>query len=58
MNSYYKDPDPAETRDWLDSLEGLIHVEGPEKADFLLRELVNRARDRGVTTSPGIITPY
>jgi len=58
MSSYYKDPDPAETRDWLDSLEGLIQAEGPEKADFLLRELVNRARSSGVTTSPGIITPY
>jgi len=58
MSSYYKDPDPSETKDWLDSLEGLIAAEGPEKADYLLRELTDRARVLGVTTSPGILTPY
>ncbi len=58
MSSYYKDPDPQETRDWLDSLEGVIRHEGEEKADFLLQELTDRARSRGVTTSPGILSPY
>jgi pyruvate dehydrogenase E1 component len=58
MSSYYKDPDPAETRDWLKSLEGLVRVEGKEKADYLLCRLTERARSLGVTTSPGILTPY
>ena len=58
MSTYYQDPDPQETQDWLDSLEGVIRYEGNEKADFLLRRLTDRARDRGVSTSPGILTPY
>lgn len=58
MSSYFKDPDPAETRDWLESLEALIATEGKEKADYLLRQLTHKARSFGVSTSPGIITPY
>lgn len=58
MSSYYKDPDPAETTDWLQSLEGVIEAEGKEKADYLLRVLTDQARKKGVSTSPGILTPY
>ncbi len=58
MRSYYNDPDPAETGDWLESLDGVIRHEGAEKADYLLRKLTDRARERGVVTSPGILTPY
>jgi pyruvate dehydrogenase E1 component len=58
MSSYYNDPDPEETQDWLESLDGVIENEGNEKADYLLRELTDRAREKGVSTSPGILTPY
>ncbi len=58
MSSYYKDPDPQETQDWLDSLEGVIQHEGGEKVDFLLQKLTERARAKGVATSPGILSPY
>ena len=58
MSSYYKDPDPQETEDWLESLEAVIEAEGKEKADYLLRILTDRARSHGVSTSPGILTPY
>lgn len=58
MSSYYKDPDPQETRDWLESLDGVIEYEGGEKADFLLQELTERARSRGIATYPGILTSY
>ncbi|MDC7246218.1 MAG: pyruvate dehydrogenase (acetyl-transferring), homodimeric type [Sphaerochaetaceae bacterium] len=54
----FHDPDPGETRDWLDSLEGVIRTEGPEKTDFLLQELTQSARNQGVNTSPGVISPY
>lgn len=56
--SYYKDTDPSETLEWLESLEGLIKQEGGAKADYLLRELTQRARALGVRTSPGVISPY
>jgi pyruvate dehydrogenase E1 component len=58
MSSYYKDPDPNETQDWIDSLKGVIWQEGGEKADYLLCRLTDIARALGVSTSPGILTPY
>ena len=58
MSSYYKDPDPQETEDWIESLAAVIAKEGSEKADYLLRELTDRARAFGVSTSPGVLTPY
>jgi pyruvate dehydrogenase E1 component len=58
MSSYYKDPDKLETEDWLESIEGVVEFEGNEKADYLLQELTDRARSLGVSTSPGLISPY
>ena len=46
MSAYFNDPDPAETNDWLQSLDGVIAQEGGEKADYLLRTLTDRARSR------------
>ncbi|MDX9983906.1 MAG: pyruvate dehydrogenase (acetyl-transferring), homodimeric type, partial [Sphaerochaeta sp.] len=54
----FHDPDPAETKDWLQSLEGVIQKEGDQKADYLLSELTQAARSKGVVTSPGVISPY
>jgi len=54
----FHDPDPAETNDWLESLEGVIANEGEQKTDYLLSELTQTARNKGVTTSPGVISPY
>ncbi len=56
--TYFHDPDPQETEDWLDSLAALIAREGGEKADYLLGRLTARARELGVSTSPGLLTPY
>jgi len=58
MNSFFQDPDPQETKDWLDSLQGVIEHEGAEKAEYLLSALTDRARELGVAASPGLLTPY
>jgi pyruvate dehydrogenase E1 component len=29
---YTRDTDPAETKEWLESLEGVIEIDGPERA--------------------------
>ena len=58
MEKYYHDPDPLETNEWLESLDGVIRYEGSEKTDYLLRELTDRARSKGVLTSPGVLSPY
>jgi pyruvate dehydrogenase E1 component len=43
---YTRDTDPVETQEWLDSLEGVIEVEGPERAHFLLNRVMDGARQR------------
>jgi pyruvate dehydrogenase E1 component len=41
------DPDSLETREWLDALEAVIEREGPERAHYLLEQLVDKARRSG-----------
>jgi pyruvate dehydrogenase E1 component len=38
------DPDPTETQEWLDALDGIVQSRGRERADFLLRKVLKRAR--------------
>ena len=54
----FHDPDPAETKDLFESLEGVIEHEGNQKTDYLLSELTQAARKKGVATSPGVVSPY
>ena len=35
-----RDLDPVETQEWLDSLDGVLDVEGPERAHFLIEQVV------------------
>ncbi|MGZ5033848.1 MAG: pyruvate dehydrogenase (acetyl-transferring), homodimeric type, partial [Usitatibacter sp.] len=41
-----QDIDPLETREWVDSLDAL-EVEGPERAHYILEQLVDKARRSG-----------
>jgi pyruvate dehydrogenase E1 component len=41
------DLDPQETREWLDALEGVLDREGPDRAHFLIEQLIDRARRHG-----------
>jgi len=41
------DPDPQETQEWLDALEGVIQREGPERAHALLEQLIEQTRRSG-----------
>ncbi len=49
------DADPDETAEWLDALDSLLRVEGPERAQFVLTRLTEAARRLGV--APGV-PPY
>ncbi|HXL96759.1 MAG TPA: pyruvate dehydrogenase (acetyl-transferring), homodimeric type, partial [Steroidobacteraceae bacterium] len=42
-----KDPDPVETREWLESIDSVLRAEGPERAHFLIEQLIDRARRSG-----------
>ncbi len=52
------DLDPVETREWLDALEAVVEAEGPERATFILRKLLDRARALRVPMPPVLNTPY
>ena len=43
-----QDSDALETREWLDALSAVIQAEGPERAHFLLEQLLEEARQHSV----------
>jgi pyruvate dehydrogenase E1 component len=42
--NYIPDPDPQETREWVESLQSLISNEGEARAEFILQQLFDAAR--------------
>ncbi|MEQ1772485.1 MAG: pyruvate dehydrogenase (acetyl-transferring), homodimeric type [Burkholderiales bacterium] len=54
----FSDVDPQETREWLDSLDAVIEREGPARANFLLEQLVARARSSGAYIPYNANTAY
>ena len=44
---HHDDPDPIETLEWLDALNGVIENEGPDRAHYLIEKLIARARRNG-----------
>ncbi|MGE4110374.1 MAG: alpha-ketoglutarate dehydrogenase [Burkholderiales bacterium] len=52
------DPDPVETREWLDAFNSLIESGGRERATYLLRKLLDEARAKRVPMPPVLNTPY
>jgi len=41
------DYDPAETREWLDALAGVLGSAGPDRAHYLIERLIDAARKEG-----------
>src|SRR5512137_680599 len=41
------DNDPLETREWLDALDGVLAAAGPDRAQFLIEALIDKARRSG-----------
>jgi pyruvate dehydrogenase E1 component len=52
------DIDPEETAEWLDSLEGVLRSQGPDRARFLLEALLEKAHNEGVQLPFTANTPY
>ena len=52
------DTDPAETQEWLDSLDGVVEVGGKTRARYLLSRLLERARESQVSFPATVSTPY
>ena len=52
------DPDPIETREWIEALDSVLEFEGAERAHFLLGELIGEGRRRGAPVPYSPNTPY
>ena len=52
------DIDPAETQEWLDSLDAVVDVHGKTRARFLLSKLLDRANASQVSFPATVSTPY
>ncbi len=52
------DIDPIETREWLAALKAVIQHEGPERAHFLVEELLECAKQAGVNLPYKATTAY
>ena len=52
------DPDELETKEWLDALEAVLEREGPERAHYLLEQLVEKARRSGAYIPFSATTAY
>ena len=52
------DPDPQETKEWLDALEGVLSNEGVERAHHLIEALIDKARRAGANLPYKATTAY
>ena len=52
------DVDAQETREWMDALSAVIEAEGPERAHFLLEQLLEHARQKSIDMPFSATTGY
>jgi pyruvate dehydrogenase E1 component len=52
------DADPQETSEWIEALDGVVQNAGEERAYFLLRKVLKRARQLDLGLGPLVNTPY
>jgi pyruvate dehydrogenase E1 component len=52
------DPDPQETQEWLDALDGVLEYEGSQRAHYLLEKLIDKARRSGAYLPYSANTAY
>ena len=58
VGSAARDADQQETREWLDALSAVIQSEGPERAHFLLEQLLDHARQSSIDRPFSANTAY
>ncbi len=46
-DTQHQDFDPGETREWLESIDSVLKTHGPERAHFLLEQLIDHTRRSG-----------
>ncbi|MGY2575209.1 pyruvate dehydrogenase (acetyl-transferring), homodimeric type [Vibrio sp. C8] len=58
MSDMKHDVDALETQEWLAALESVVREEGVERAQFILEEVLEKARLDGVDMPTGVTTNY
>ena len=58
MTDILKDIDAQETSEWLEALSTILEDEGSERAQFVLEQVMDKARKEGVNLPHGINTNY
>ncbi|MGC2236991.1 MAG: pyruvate dehydrogenase (acetyl-transferring), homodimeric type, partial [Pyrinomonadaceae bacterium] len=58
LTSQLPDRDPEETTEWIESLDELIRSQGTERAQFIMRSLLQRAGSRSVGVPMVTTTDY
>lgn len=53
-----EDLDPQETQEWLEALDEIADEAGPDRVNFLLEQLEDRASQHGISVSNRQRTPY
>jgi len=53
-----KDIDPLETKDWLDSISAVLEKDGKQRAQFLIKELIEHSYKKGSDLVLSRNTPY
>jgi pyruvate dehydrogenase E1 component len=52
------DADSQETKEWIEAFEQVVRDDGPERAQFLMRKVLKKARLMQVGLPPLVQTPY
>src|SRR5579884_2330718 len=52
------EPDPEETQEWVEAMQGVLRHEGRGRAQQLIESIVAAAQREGVHVSLGLSTPY
>ena len=52
------DKDPVETKEWVQAMQSVLRTEGPERAQYLLKQLSLTMTETGVRLPYAINTPY
>ena len=58
MPKHYKDTDPEETQEWLDSIDDALEEHGHARTRFLLEELIDYAQTKGARLPFNTNTPF
>jgi pyruvate dehydrogenase E1 component len=58
MMDIQTDHDPLETKEWRDALQSVLALEGIERAQYLVEDLVTQARRQGAPVAYSANTPY